>query len=146
VVNPVVALNAVNLTTATGLLAARVAGCPITSRDGYWEATGYRWRFPDAGAFTIGCVVISRQPVPAAVWEHETSHMRQYALLGALFWPAYGLAAGYSLLRTGDWWSRNVFERRAGLAAGGYAQNPVRRLRRARKRPSAGTAAGAVTA
>ncbi len=144
--DPVVVLNAVNLTTATGWLVARAARCPVSARDGYWEATGYRWRFPDAGAFTIGCLVISRQPVPAAVWEHEKSHMRQYALLGPLFWPAYGLAAGYSLLRTGDWWSRNVFERRAGLVAGGYADNPLRRLRRAPKRPFGGTAAGAATA
>ena len=144
--DPVIVMNTVNLTTAAGWLVARAAGCQPNPRDGYWEATGYRCRFPYAGAFTMGCIVISKEPVSAAVWEHEKSHMRQYALLGPLFWPAYGLAAGYSLLRTGDWWSRNVFERRAGLVAGGYAENPVRRLRRAPKRPFGGTAAGAATA
>jgi hypothetical protein len=43
----------------------------------------------------------------------------------------YLAAAGWSWLRTGDFASRNVFERRAGLADGGYRERPVR-LPRAR--------------
>ncbi|MEZ5185174.1 MAG: hypothetical protein R2720_05465 [Candidatus Nanopelagicales bacterium] len=144
--HPVVALNAVNLTTAAGWLTASAAGCRIVRRDRCWEATGYRWRFPFAGAFTIGCVVISRQRVPEAVWEHEMAHVRQYAILGWLFVPAYLAASGYSLVRTGDWWSRNVFERAAGLSAGGYREHPARAfIWSGRRRPGA-TAAGAVTA
>ncbi|MCU0298899.1 MAG: hypothetical protein MUF33_10340 [Candidatus Nanopelagicales bacterium] len=141
--DPVAVVNALNLTTPTGLLWARLAGCPVRSRGGYLEASGYRWRFPVAGAFTIGCVVISRSPLTDVVWEHEVSHMRQYAVLGPLFWPAYGVAAAWSWVRTGDWWSRNVFERRAGLRAGGYVERPLRRSGRPRR---GGTGAGAAVA
>lgn len=140
--HPVVVLNAVNLTSAAGFLVARTAGCAIARRDDYWEATGYRWRFPVAGAFTIGCVVISRQRATPSVWEHEKGHVRQYAVLGPGFWPAYAAAAAYSWVRTGDWWSRNVFERRAGLTAGGYVE---RRLRRAGRRLPGATGAVAAT-
>jgi len=136
-------LNTFNLTTPGGWVLARVAGCEVRRREPGWEATGYGWRFPHAGAFTVGSVVISRTPLVDLVWEHECAHMRQYALLGPLFLPGYALAAAYSLWRTGDWWSRNVFERRAGLVAGGYVENPVRRGSR---RISGVTAAGAAGA
>ena len=53
---------------------------------------------------------------------HETKHAFQYALLGPLFWPAYWLACGWSYARTGTYGLRNVFERHAGLAAGGYVR------------------------
>lgn len=130
---PIAALNTVNLTSSAGWLLASAAGCTVRARDGYWEATGYRWPFPIARAFTVGCVVISREPLPEAVWRHEVVHMRQYAVLGPLFWPAYALAAGFSVLRAGDWWSRNYFERRAGLAAGGYVEGPRRPVTAARR-------------
>lgn len=126
IADPVVALNTLNLTSAAGFAVAGLTGCQVRARDGYWEATGYDRRLPRAAAFTLGCVVISRRRLPDAVWGHERSHMRQYALLGPAFWPAYLAACGWSWLRTGDWWSRNVFERRAGLRAGGYAERPVR--------------------
>ena len=42
------------------------------------------------------------------------------------------LAAAWSWLRTGDHYSRNVFERRAGLADGGYREARLRRTRRQR--------------
>lgn len=124
----VVVLNTVNLTSGVGFLVARAAGCAVRRRGRFWEATGYTWAFPRAGAFTVGAVVISREPVSEAVWRHEESHVRQYAVLGPAFWPAYALASGWSWLRTGDWWSRNAFERRAGLVAGGYVERPVRRF------------------
>ncbi len=141
--DPVSLLNLVNLTTPCGWAFARAAGCDVRRRGTGWEATGYRWRFPRAGAFTLGCVVISRTTLPERVWNHERVHMRQYALLGPVFWPAYVLAAAYSVWRTGDWWSRNVFERRAGLVAGGYRENPVRRGARWRPGVTAAGAAGA---
>ena len=40
--------------------------------------------------------------------------------------PLYFLAAGVSWLLTGDFGSQNVFERRAGLAGGGYTERPLR--------------------
>ena len=45
--------------------------------------------------------------------------------------PLYLLAAAVSWALTGDFGARNVFERRAGLAEGGYTDKPLRaRLRR----------------
>lgn len=113
----VVLLNTVNLTSGAGFLLARAAGCTVRRRDRFWEATGYSWSQPRAAAFTVGCVVLSRRPVSEVVWQHEQAHVRQYAVLGPAFWPAYALAAGWSWLRTGDWWSRNAF--RAGSGADG---------------------------
>lgn len=139
--NLVVVANTVNLTTPVGLGIAKAAGCRISRRGSCWQATGYAWPLPVAAGFTVGCVVISRQPLSEVVWEHEMVHVRQYAWLGPALWPAYLLAAGWSYLRTGDWWSRNVFERRAGLRAGGYRERPIRNVRR---RPPAGSAADAV--
>jgi hypothetical protein len=40
--------------------------------------------------------------------------------------PLYFLAAGMSWLLTGDFGSQNIFERRAGLAEGGYTERPLR--------------------
>lgn len=123
--NAITIANWVNLTTPAGMLVARISHCRPTRRGSHWQAVGYTKRFPVGGAFTVGSVAISRSPLGPPVWEHETAHMRQYAWCGAMFVPLYGLAAAWSYLRAGDWWSRNVFERRAGLAAGGYVERPV---------------------
>jgi hypothetical protein len=40
--------------------------------------------------------------------------------------PLYFAAAGVSWLLAGDFGAWNVFERRAGLADGGYADRPLR--------------------
>jgi len=40
--------------------------------------------------------------------------------------PLYLAAAGVSWALTGDFGARNVFERRAGLADGGYTDKPLR--------------------
>ena len=140
---PLVVINGLNLTTLAGRGVAWLSGCSLHRRGDFWEATGYDWPFPSAGAFTVGCVVVSRERVSDSVWAHEVSHMRQYALLGPLFVPAYGLASAWSWMRTGDWWSRNMFERRAGLVAGGYVERPLRRS--VRPQPGA-TGAGAAVA
>ena len=84
----------------------------------------------------MGSVVLLRGRVPQGglagfdrLLEHEARHCHQYAVcLGLPFLPAYLLAAGYSLLRTGDPASRNPFERGAGLADGGYREQPLRPL------------------
>jgi hypothetical protein len=135
--------NTLNASTAIGLLVARLGGATVRpGPQGTLLAHGYRWRFPPAGAFTVGDVVLTRRPEGylggrPALLGHELRHTTQYAwCLGLPMLPAYLAAAGWSWLRTGDPASRNVFERRAGLAAGGYRERQVislaARLRHAR--------------
>ncbi len=125
--------NLINLATPLGLAIAAIGGA--RRRPGPYGLTlaeGYRVRFPPAGAFTVGNVVISpltfatltaRQP---EVMEHEDVHAWQYFWCGGLpFLPLYLLAVGWSWLRTGDPASRNPFERGAGLARGGYREAPI---------------------
>lgn len=94
-------------------------------------ATGYRFRFPTGGAFTIGNVVATRMTLTELlryprVLAHEERHAWQYVLFGGpLYWPLYCAAMGWSMVRTGDRSSRNVFERSAGLADGGYVDRPT---------------------
>lgn len=133
-------VNVLNLSTPCGLFVALVGGATLAPGPrGTVLATGYRWRIPPASAFTLGDVVVSRLPLDRLtdrprLLRHETRHASQYACcLGLPMLPAYGLAAGWSWLRTGDPASRNVFERRAGLADGGYTERPPRRLRRGRR-------------
>lgn len=130
-------LNWINLSTPCGLAVAALSGCRVSPGPyGILLAEGYRRRLPRARAFTVGSVVLLRGSVPRSappaflrLLEHEARHTRQYAAcLGLPFLPAYLMAAGYSLLRTGDPASRNPFERGAGLAAGGYRERPVRPL------------------
>ncbi len=130
-------LNWLNMSTPCGLAVAALSGCRVTSGPhGILLAEGYRRRLPKARAFTVGSVVLLRGRLPdgapagfARLLEHEARHTRQYAaFLGLPLLPAYLLAAAYSLLRTGDPASRNVFERGAGLADGGYREQPLRPL------------------
>lgn len=128
-------LNRVNGSTLLGLAVARVGGAvthPGPRR--LILAEGYRWSFPRAGAFTVGDVVISRHRFDDLVRRHpnllahEERHARQWARWGGLpFLPAYLASVGWSMIRTGDHWSRNHFERAADLADGGYREAPVRR-------------------
>lgn len=126
-------VNWLNLSTPSGLALAAATGCTVVARGaGLYYALGYSPRLPLAGAFTVGNVVFFRGRFPEPdeyplLVAHEATHATQYALcLGLPFIPLYFLAAGYSWLRTGDPASRNVFERRAGLQAGGYLERPVR--------------------
>jgi len=121
--------NWVNLSTPLGLVVARVGGAAVQrGPDGIRVAVGYRPPFPIATAFTVGNVVLTRLPEPpaGALLAHESRHASQYAVLGPLFLPAYGLAAAWSWALTGDWGARNLFERLAGLADGGYTRRPLR--------------------
>lgn len=88
---------------------------------------GYRLGFPVASAFTVGNVVITAHRFDDLLTAnprlllHEQRHSWQYVACGGLpMLPLYALAMGWSWLRTRDRWSANVFERRAGLADGGY--------------------------
>jgi hypothetical protein len=132
-------LTAVNGTTGFGLLLALTSGAKVRrGRHGVLVAEGYRRRVPPATCFTVGSVIITRRTADwlldaerAELFGHESRHAGQYAVLGPLFWPAYWLACGYSWARTGSYGVRNVFERHAGLAAGGYPTSaPSRRMRR----------------
>jgi hypothetical protein len=127
-------LTAVNGTTGAGLLIALASGAKIRrGRDGILIAEGYRPKVPPATCFTVGSVILTREtadwllnPDRADLLGHETRHSGQYAALGPLFWPAYWISCGYSRAVTGTWGARNVFERHAGLAAGGYEDTPLR--------------------
>lgn len=127
--------NWVNLSTPSGLLLARAVGCRVRGGPhGLYFALRYEPRLPIAGAFTVGNVVFFRPSFPnpyehLALVDHESTHSTQYALcLGLPFIPLYFLAAGYSWLRTADPASENIFERTAGLSAGGYTRRQPRPL------------------
>ncbi|MGV1003946.1 MAG: hypothetical protein ACOYEV_04080 [Candidatus Nanopelagicales bacterium] len=135
-------INWANLSTPAGLALARLgADGPRRVHRGLWVARGYRLGLPLAPAFTVGNVVLARSlpngedplsGIAASLLEHEERHATQYAFCGGLLMPLLYLgAAGWSWLRTGDFASRNAFERRAGLVAGGYPENPPRPLREA---------------
>jgi hypothetical protein len=128
-------VNLINLSTPLGLLIARVAATRLAhGPDGLLLAFGYRLALPSNSAFTVGNVVLLRGDESVlerrpTLLEHEARHASQYAVcVGPMMWPLYALAAGWSWVRTGDPASRNVFERRAGLADGGYRERPLRRV------------------
>ncbi|UUL75854.1 hypothetical protein NG819_17440 [Pseudarthrobacter sp. Fe7] len=121
------AANLLNGSTFAGLAVALAARTRISrGPGGLVIAAGYRWRLPFAGAYTLGNVVLCRSTAAEllsrpALLGHEERHCSQYAwCLGLPFIPLYLAAAGWSVLRTGNPGTANVFERRAGLAAGGY--------------------------
>lgn len=129
--------NWINGSTPVGMVIARLGGARVrTGPRGLYLAGGYRFGFPVAGAFTVGNVIVSKtdwdrlQREQPQLITHEEQHSWQYVVCGGLpFLPLYGVALAWSWLRTGDFASRNVFERNAGLAMGGYREHPVRRLR-----------------
>ncbi len=156
--------NWVNLSTPVGLLVAGLGGARVRRRrpEGVFVAEGYRFRFPIAGAFTIGDVVTTASTIAdleertPGVLAHEVRHAWQYAVTGVWFLPAYLAGSAWSLARTGSPALRNPWERHAGLVTGGYARpdgapiGPVWTFRGrpglgALVRPSRGTAGGAPT-
>jgi hypothetical protein len=133
------ALNVVNGSTLLGVAVAAAGRARLAQGPrGLLLATGFAYGFPPASAFTVGNVVLTRHD--PAWWEgrervlvHEERHSWQYAaVLGLPMLPLYVVAAGWSWLRGGDWSTYNVFERRAGLADGGY---PLVSRRQRRRRP-----------
>ncbi len=120
-------LNWLNLSTPLGLLVARIGGATLTRRGrGTYLATGYRFGFPVASAFTIGSVIASKHDLDyfaarPVLLRHEDRHCTQYAfVLGVVMLPFYFLSVGVSYLIAGDHSSYNPFERLAGLADGNY--------------------------
>lgn len=130
-------LNWVNLSTLAGLAVARLGGATIERNGrGTYLASGYRWRFPVASAFTLGSVVVSTHDHAwlrdrPRLLRHEDRHVTQYAwLVGPVMVPLYLLAAAFSWVVAGDHSSYNPFERLAGLDDGGYPPVTTRRRRR----------------
>ncbi len=128
--------NFANLSTPAGLLVVALGRASIRRGPrGLFVAENYRLKFPVAGAFTIGNVIITgarwddlERRFPQ-LFEHEEAHSWQYLYcLGLPYYLAYSACMGWSMLRTGDRAAANFFERRAGLIQGGYAQLPTRPL------------------
>jgi hypothetical protein len=125
------------VSTLLGLLIARIGGTTRRPRGrGTFVCTGYRFRFPAAGAFTVGSVIITKHDADwiesrPLLLQHEDRHCTQYAiLLGPVMLPLYFVAVGISYLLAGDHSSYNPFERLAGLDDGGYPRPRTRFSRR----------------
>ncbi len=103
---------------------------------GTYLATGYRFGFPVASAFTIGSVITSKHDLDYFVerpvlLQHEDRHCTQYAfVLGVVMLPFYFLCVGISYAIAGDHSSYNPFERLANLADGNYPPPRTRFSRR----------------
>lgn len=130
-------LNWINLSTPLGLLVAWLGGATTQRHDrGTHLATGYRPRFPVAGAFTIGSVIITKHDRAwcaqrPALLRHEDRHCTQYAfVLGVAMLPLYLMGVAVSWVVAGDHWSYNPFERLADLAEGDYPPPRTRFARR----------------
>ncbi len=124
-------INLANGSTLAGLGVAALGRARLTrSADGLFAGTGYRLPVPPAPAFCLGNVIVTRLdalPAGSTLFRHEARHASQYAWCGGVAMvPLYLVAAGVSWALTGDFGSRNVFERRAGLADGGYTDKPLR--------------------
>jgi hypothetical protein len=129
-------VNLANGSTLAGLGVAAL-GCDKVARsvDGLFIGTRYRLPVPPAPAFCLGNVIMTREEgidPGSRVFRHEARHATQFAWCGGIVMlPLYLAAAGVSWALSGDFGSRNVFERLAGLADGGYADKPLRpQLRR----------------
>ena len=144
-------INLANGSTLAGLAVAALGGARVArGADRLLVGTGYRLPVPPAPAFCLGNVIVTRLPgldPSSALFRHEARHATQYACCGGVVMvPLYLVAASVSWALTGDTGCRNVFERRAGLADGGYTDKPLRpALRRAlqRTRPRARSVAQA---
>jgi hypothetical protein len=145
------AANLVNGSTLAGMLVAAAGRARLVrGPDGLLIAERYRLPVPPAPAFCLGNVLLTRADRVSftragALQAHEARHATQYACCGGLAMvPLYLLAAAWSWVLTGDFGCRNLFERRAGLADGGYTDRPLRpALARWRRHRTAPPRAGA---
>lgn len=126
-------VNAANGSTLLGMLVAAAGRARLSDgAHGLLVAERYRLPVPAAPAFCVGNVIVTRMDRDALtgadrLLAHEARHATQYAwCAGPTMLPLYFIAAGLSWALTGDFGSRNVFERRAGLADGGYRDRPLR--------------------
>ncbi len=131
------AVNLANGSTLGGLALAAAGRSRLTAAPG-GLTVAHQVRLPmRSDTFCVGNVILTRlDPDGLApdgrLFAHESRHATQYACCGGLVMlPLYGLAAALSWALTGNTGSLNVFERRAGLADGGY---PGPRLRPAVRR------------
>ncbi len=130
-------INLANGSTLAGLGVATLGGARVTrGADRLFVGTGYRLPVPPAPAFCLGNVIVTRLDgldSSSALFRHEARHATQYACCGGVVMvPLYLAAAAVSWALTGDTGCRNVFERRAGLADGGYTDKPLRAALRRR--------------
>ncbi|GAA3588329.1 hypothetical protein [Kribbella ginsengisoli] len=127
--------NTVNLSTVAGVVVGLIGRARFSRGPrGLFYATGYKLKFPVAGAFTIGNMILTKhdrayfEARPVLV-RHEERHSWQYfCLFGLPMLPLYVLGVVWSFLRTGCPASRNPFERLASLKDGNYDEKPVRPL------------------
>ena len=130
--------NLANLSTPLGLAVARLGRAEVRpGARGLLLADGYRLPFPLALAFAVGNVLLTSgrwdelERTRPGLLVHEEAHSWQWFWCAGLpFLPAYGACLVWSVLRTGDRAAANVFERRAGLALGGYPDVAARPLLR----------------
>ena len=107
--------NYVNLSTIVGLAVAKLGRATVRRGPrGLYLGEGYHFKFPVAGAFTIGNVVTTSSTWDKMLIEypylikHEEGHTWQYLYcIGLPFYVAYGICMGWSVLRTGDRAARN---------------------------------------
>lgn len=129
-----VVVNYLNLTTPVGLGIASLARATVRRGPaGLYVAAPYRLPVPANVCFTVGNVVLCRRDPDwllaterATLLDHEARHATQYAFLGLLLWPLYGLASAWSWCATGTYGAHNPFERLAGFRDGGYTDAPLR--------------------
>jgi hypothetical protein len=138
------AVNAVNGSTLAGICVALAGRARLASgQDGLLIAVGYRLPVPPAPAFCVGNVIVTRRAeleCGSPLLRHEARHATQFAWCGGVAMiPLYLAAAGWSWAVTGDFGCRNVFERLAGLADGGYTDKPSRIASRRLARSRVGT-------
>jgi hypothetical protein len=121
-------VNYVNLSTPLGLLISVIGRATRQNGpDGLVLAFGYRYRFPIAGAFTVGNVVLTRSDrLDSRLVRHEGRHATQWAwCVGLPMLPLYLLAMLGSVLLCGHQATYNPFERLADLEDGGYPRAPL---------------------
>jgi hypothetical protein len=143
-------VNAANGSTLAGMAVAGLGGARLRAgRDGLIVGSGYRLPVPTPSAFCLGNVLVTRLDHAAftgdaRLFAHEARHATQYACCSGLaMLPMYGAAAAVSWALTGDTGARNLFERLAGLADGGYSAKELRPVLRRRPRRLASSARAA---
>jgi hypothetical protein len=120
-----VVLDPITLVLSVGYAAAAAAtGASVRWDPGraFVVCTGASARLHGGGGTTVGCVyVTSAADVSEPVRWHESRHRDQWAIAGPLFAALYA----EEVLRTKKDFTRNVWERWAGLVDGGYVPAPT---------------------
>ena len=120
VMTALVVVDPLTLLLSLGYAAvARASGGHITwdSAHGMVVCSGASPRLHGGGGTTVGCVYVTSSPdVSTQIRCHESRHRDQWAIAG----PLFALLYGAEILRTKTDFTRNVWERWAGLEDGGY--------------------------